>query len=868
MSPDATPCIDTDAAQPLSDSALRTPAPSAHSARPALLCFSHLRWNFVYQRPQHLLTRFARTHRVYYMEEPVATPDAQPWLERMETAEGVTVLVPHLPPDCDAEQAARHQRALLDAALRDDAVRPSVLWYYTPMSLAFSGHLAADAVVYDCMDELSAFRGAPPQLTAREAQLLQRADLVFTGGHSLYEAKRGRHHNVHAFPSSVDVAHFRQAREALECPADQRDIAGPRMGFYGVLDERFDIDLVARIAGLRPSWQFIFVGPVVKIDPATLPRAANIHYLGPKRYEELPAYLAGWDVALMPFAINESTRFISPTKTPEFLAAGKPVVSTPITDVMRAYGDCPMVRIARDAQSFVHAAEAALDDSRDRAALGRAADAALADLSWDRTWTEMGALLAEAAVRTAEPATSVDAPAPTPDTQVARNPAARRDADSAEMPATTAHITVARDAAIAAMYADGARILQLHAPANDKRDAARKEGPRIAGPRIGHGKAAHYDYLVVGAGFAGSVLAERLAAGLNQRVLVVDRRPHIGGNAYDHYNEHGVLVHRYGPHIFHTNADKVVDYLSRFTGWRPYQHRVLARVDDMLVPMPINLKTLSMLYGRSFTPEQATAFLAERAETPDTIRSAEDMVVSQVGRDLYEKFFRGYTRKQWGLDPSELDRSVTARVPTRTSHDDRYFTDRFQAMPDQGYTRMFENMLSHPNIDIWLGVDFREVRAAVQADKIIYTGPVDEYFDYRYGRLPYRSLVFRHETVDQETFQPAAVVNYPAEDVPYTRITEYKHLTGQQHPKTSVTYEFPSAEGDPYYPVPRPENAELYKRYEALADQTKDVYFVGRLATYRYYNMDQVVGQALSTFARIEAGHQQRHAVAPQPAVA
>nr|WP_232338325.1 UDP-galactopyranose mutase [Bordetella flabilis] len=387
-------------------------------------------------------------------------------------------------------------------------------------------------------------------------------------------------------------------------------------------------------------------------------------------------------------------------------------------------------------------------------------------------------------------------------------------------------------------------------------------------PRIRHGKAVRYDYLVVGAGFAGSVLAERLAAGLNRRVLVVDRRPHIGGNAYDHYNEDGVLVHRYGPHIFHTNADKVVDYLSRFTGWRPYQHRVLAQVDDMLVPMPINLKTLSMLYGRPFTPEQAAAFLAQRAETPDAIRSAEDMVVSQVGRELYEKFFRGYTRKQWGLDPSELDRSVTARVPTRTSHDDRYFTDRFQAMPDQGYTRMFENMLAHPNIDIWLGTDFREVRAAVQADKIVYTGPVDEYFDYRYGRLPYRSLVFRHETIDRETFQPAAVVNYPAEDVPYTRITEYKHLTGQQHPKTSVTYEYPSAEGDPYYPVPRPENAELYRRYEALADQTNDVYFVGRLATYRYYNMDQVVAQALSTYARIEADHQQRQADTPQPAVA
>jgi UDP-galactopyranose mutase len=846
MSPDATPRIHTDAALALPASASNMPAPHAHAGRPALLCFSHLRWNFVYQRPQHLLSRFARTHRVYYMEEPVATLDVQAWLERVETPEGVTVLVPHLPSDCGADQARAHQRALLDAMLREDAVRPAVLWYYTPMSLAFSDHLAADIVVYDCMDELSAFRGAPPQLTAREAQLLGRADVVFTGGHSLYEAKRDRHRNVHAFPSSVDVAHFRKARQALDCPADQRDIPAPRMGFYGVLDERFDIDLVARVASLRPSWQLVFVGPVVKIDPATLPRAANIHYLGPKRYEELPAYLAGWDVALMPFAINESTRFISPTKTPEFLAAGKPVVSTPIADVIRTYGECPMVRIAGDAQAFVQAAEAALVDSRDSEALARAADAALTDLSWDRTWTEMGALMAKAATQRAVPSATTDAHA--------RNP--------------VAHAADARCSAPAAMSVDGARILHLHGPANDKRESGRKEGPRIMSPRTGHGKAARYDYLVVGAGFAGSVLAERLAAGLNRRVLVVDRRPHIGGNAYDHYNEDGVLVHRYGPHIFHTNADKVVDYLSRFTGWRPYQHRVLAQVDGMLVPMPINLQTLAMLYGRPFTAEQATAFLAQRAETPEAIRSAEDMVVSQVGRELYEKFFRGYTRKQWGLDPSELDRSVTARVPTRTSHDDRYFTDRFQAMPDQGYTRMFENMLAHPNIDIWLGTDFREVRAAVQADRIVYTGPIDEYFDYRYGRLPYRSLVFRHETIDRETFQPTAVVNYPAENVPYTRITEYKHLTGQQHPKTSVTYEYPSAEGDPYYPVPRPENAELYKRYEALADQANDVYFVGRLATYRYYNMDQVVAQALSTYARIEAEQQQRHADAPQPAVA
>ncbi|AOB33671.1 UDP-galactopyranose mutase [Bordetella sp. H567] len=374
--------------------------------------------------------------------------------------------------------------------------------------------------------------------------------------------------------------------------------------------------------------------------------------------------------------------------------------------------------------------------------------------------------------------------------------------------------------------------------------------------------------MVVGAGFAGCVLAERLAAGLDQRVLVIDRRPHIGGNAYDYFDNAGLLVHRYGPHIFHTNADPVVKYLSRFTNWRPYEHRVLSDVGGMLVPMPINLTTLSMLYGQDFSSESAQTFLAARAETDRPIRTAEDMVLSQVGRDLYERFFRGYTRKQWGLDPSQLDKSVTARVPARTSDDDRYFTDRFQAMPDQGYTRMFERMLDHPNIDVCVGTDYRELRGAVPARRLVYTGPIDEYFDHCYGPLPYRSLIFRHVTFDKEQFQPVGVVNYPAEDTPYTRITEYKHLTGQRHPKTSVTYEYPSAEGDPYYPVPRAENAALYRRYQALADERPHVLFVGRLATYRYYNMDQVVGQALATYARIEAEHRTGPAVAAEPAVA
>ena len=362
---------------------------------------------------------------------------------------------------------------------------------------------------------------------------------------------------------------------------------------------------------------------------------------------------------------------------------------------------------------------------------------------------------------------------------------------------------------------------------------------------------AGFDCLIVGAGFAGSVLAERLAAASGQRVLLIDRRPHIGGNAFDHYNDDGILVHRYGPHIFHTNAPHVAVYLSRFTRWRPYEHRVLAQVDGTLVPIPINLTTINRLYGLNLAPVEAEAFLAARAEPVTTIRTSEDVVVSQVGRELYEKFFRGYTRKQWGLDPSELDKAVTSRVPTRTNSDDRYFGDSFQNMPLRGYTRMFENMLDHHNIKIMLNVDFREIRHEVRYDRLIYTGPIDEFFDYRFGKLPYRSLHFRHETLDREIFQPVAVVNYPSDEVAHTRITEYKHLTGQEHPKTSITYEYPAAEGDPYYPVPRPENAALFRRYQALADAMPAVTFVGRLATYRYYNMDQVVAQALSTYARM-----------------
>jgi UDP-galactopyranose mutase len=365
-----------------------------------------------------------------------------------------------------------------------------------------------------------------------------------------------------------------------------------------------------------------------------------------------------------------------------------------------------------------------------------------------------------------------------------------------------------------------------------------------------------FDVLVVGAGFAGSVMAERLAADAGKRVLVIDRRPHIAGNAYDERDEAGLLIHRYGPHIFHTNSGEIVGYLSRFTAWRPYEHRVLGQVRERLVPIPINRTTLNALFDAGLeTDAEAASFLAARAEPTGEIRTSEDVVVSAVGRELYELFFRGYTRKQWGLDPSELNRSVTARVPTRTSTDDRYFTDSFQAMPADGYTAMFERMLDHPNITVRTGCDYRDLAGETPPPALtVYTGPIDAYFGHRFGKLPYRSLRFEHETLDVAEAQAVGTVNYPDEQVPFTRISEFKHLTGQNHARTSIVREYPSAEGDPYYPIPTEANDRLYKQYEALARAETKTLFVGRLATYRYYNMDQIVGQALATYRRWKAG--------------
>ncbi len=373
-----------------------SPFESLSGLLPDLVCFSHLRWNFVFQRPQHLMTRFTKHLRVFFVEEPHW--DAAPggaWLEVQTPRQNLWVVVPHLPDNLKRDEQEQTITQLLKPFFAERQIDRFVSWYYTPMALGFSKGLEPLVTVYDCMDELSAFRGAPPILLEREAELFTKADLVFTGGQSLYEAKRERHPRVYAFPSSIEQAHFAHARQAQADPDDQAAIPHPRMGFYGVLDERFDIELLRDIAGARPDWHFVMIGPVVKIHPDELPKAVNIHYPGMKSYEELPRYLAGWDVALLLFALNESTRFISPTKTPEYLAAGKPVVSTPIRDVVRPYGDAGLVHIAGTVEEMESAITRALGQADDAQWLN-AVDAFLKQNSWDITWTKMATLITEA----------------------------------------------------------------------------------------------------------------------------------------------------------------------------------------------------------------------------------------------------------------------------------------------------------------------------------------------------------------------------------------------------------------------------------------------------------------------------------------
>lgn len=360
----------------------------------------------------------------------------------------------------------------------------------------------------------------------------------------------------------------------------------------------------------------------------------------------------------------------------------------------------------------------------------------------------------------------------------------------------------------------------------------------------------HFNYLIVGSGFSGAVVAERIASQLGKRVLVVEKRDHIGGNAYDCYDEHGILIHKYGPHIFHTNYEDVWKYLSMFTEWNDYIHKVLTFVDGKKVPVPINRTTVNKLLGKDFSEEEVRAYLESVRVPIDEIKNARDVVVSQVGEYLYEKLFKNYTYKQWGIYPEGLKPEVTKRIPVRYNDDDRYFSDRYQGLPEDGYTELFKRLLNHENIEVLLNTDYKAVIGDIRFDKLIYTGPIDYFFDYKHGKLPYRSLLFDFETLNMEYFQEVAVVNYP-NDFEFTRITEFKHMTLQKHPKTTIVREYPFSEGEPYYPIPSDDALDIYRKYHKEASRLRSVYFIGRLAEYRYYNMDQAVKRALDLFQQI-----------------
>lgn len=763
-----------------------------------LVCFSHLRWNFVYQRPHHLFVRGVKERRVFYVEEPKIDRGPNRVIVNQD-ASGVNIVVPYLHETVFRFESAHILRGLMNQFLEENEIRDYIAWYYNPRAFNYTNHLKHTFTVYDVMDDLASFNGAPKDMLDFETMLFQEADIVFTGGHSLYDAKRHLHKDIHPFPSSIDIQHFSRARSGPKEPQDQARIPRPRIGFFGVIDERIDYSLIERIARVRPDWQIIMIGPFAKVEEKDLPKAENVHYLGKKSYEDLPNYLGGWDVAILPFARNRATRYISPTKTPEYLAGGIPVVSTPIKDVVRPYGDYGVATIA-EGDEFITSIEDTINRTpNEHQEWLERVEKILKGSSWDETWKKMSDLI---------------------NTRLEQ----KNDETFSTLPIND----------------DSADSTTIAVPPLFNETTERSE-TLVKGV---------YDYLIVGAGFAGSILAERLARGSGKKVLIIDRRPHIAGNAYDHYDQDGLLVHKYGPHIFHTNSDEVFTYLSHFTHWRPYEHRVRTSVDGLLLPMPINLDTINTLYGMKLNSFELQAFFESVAEKVDQVRTSEDVVIGKVGKEIYEKFFRNYTRKQWGLDPSELDASVTSRVPIRFNRDDRYFLDKYQSMPLNGYTKMFENILDHPNIHVMLNTEYQEVIGYVPFQEVIFTGPVDEYFEFVYGKLPYRSLQFRFETLEKEQHQEVAVINYPNE-FPYTRVTEFKHLTGQKHHKTSLVYEYPCSEGDPYYPIPRPENAELYKKYKELAERANSVYFAGRLGTYKYYNMDQVAAQALNLYARI-----------------
>lgn len=362
-----------------------------------------------------------------------------------------------------------------------------------------------------------------------------------------------------------------------------------------------------------------------------------------------------------------------------------------------------------------------------------------------------------------------------------------------------------------------------------------------------------FDYLIVGAGFAGAVMAERLASQLNKKVLIVEKRNHIAGNAFDEYDEHGILVHRYGPHIFHTNCKEVFEYLSQFTEWIPYEHKVLAKIGNELYPIPINRITINKLYKLNLkTENEVKNYFESVKEKRFPILNSEDIIVNQVGKDLFEKFFRHYTKKQWNLEPKELSPSVCGRIPVRTNDDCRYFTDKYQFMPKEGYTKMFEKILNHKNIELILNSDYKTILDSVKFDKMIYTGPIDYFFDYQFGKLPYRSIRFEFRNFNLNLIQKSAVYNYTSNEVEFTRVTEYKHITSQKSETTTLSYEYPVKEGEPFYPVPTLENKNKYLLYKREFEKIKNIFFCGRLAEYQYFNMDQVIANSLKNLKNIK----------------
>ena len=794
-----------------------------------IIVHSHLSWDWVWQRPQQFLSRLAKTHRVLFVEllppiPELVCPHAE--LRALADHPNITILRMQFPLWLwqDGDYVDQKRRRLVQAALRGPLkgqFNSPVQWFYDPMAVtAFAGQMEEQAIVYDCMDELSKFHNAPPEILEREAVLLDQADVVFTGGRKMYESKVKANANCHFYGCGVDNDHFGQARRAETIvPPELAALPKPVFGYFGVVDERIDYELLGKLADANPQGSVAIIGPVAKVDESIFPRRANLHWLGRRDYAELPACVKGFDVCLMPFAMNKATESINPTKALEYMAAGRLIVSTAVPDVVTNFGS--VVKIARSHEEFVQLCmqcNPEAETQRIAAGLEMAGEN-----SWEHIIGQMTRHIEN--VLEKEPEATVNRV----------NGFRKNGRDSANGNGT----------ANGNGNANGHDRVPLLLNGNGHNGEHR---PTLGFPAVHTLKT--FDYLIVGAGYAGSVLAERLARGGGKQVLLVDRRPHFGGNAYDHHDAAGILVHKYGPHIFHTNCREIFDYLSRFTAWRNYQHQVRAQVDGQLVPIPINLDTINLLYGTNLNSLQVEDFLASRAEKRDPVRTSEDVVVNKVGRELYEKLFKGYTNKAWGLDPSQLDAEVTARIPTRTNRDARYFTDTYQAMPLLGFTHMFGNMLDHPNIKLFLNVDYREIKKAVRYRELIFTGPIDEYFDYRHGKLPYRCLRFEHQTLNQAQFQPVGVVNYPNE-YSFTRITEFKHLTGQEHAKTSIVYEYPQATGDEYYPIPRSENAELYKKYQALADEAAGIHFVGRLATYRYYNMDQVAAQALTVFSKI-----------------